>query len=72
MVGFLTPLINILVAMGASTFSAYICVILGATLVGFGIGASLDNNSLTLAKVCALVCLFFSVALVLAEVFPWH
>jgi hypothetical protein len=70
MTGFLTPLVNLFVAMGASTFSANILIILSATFGGAICGASMDPNSTHLAKVFALFGLFFSTALVLANYLP--
>jgi hypothetical protein len=71
MTGFLTPFVNLFVAMGASTFSAYILIIACVTAGGAIIGASIDPNSTHLAKLFALIGLFFGTVLVLAEVFPW-
>jgi uncharacterized phage infection (PIP) family protein YhgE len=70
MTGILIPLVNLLVAMGASTFSAYISIIAISTFVGAIIGFWADPNSTNGAKFCAIIGLVLSVALVLAEVFP--
>jgi hypothetical protein len=67
----LTPLVNFFVVMGASVFSANICIIACVTLGCMIFGAAMDTNSFSAAKVLGLFGLIFSTVLVLAEYFPW-
>lgn len=69
---FLTPIINILVAMGASEFSACIVIILFATFGGAMLGAKMDTNSALFIELGALVGFLVSTALLIDSYFPFH
>jgi len=57
--------------MGVSPVVAYILIIVLGIFGGGVLGAVLSPGSPGLMKICAILGLVFSVALVIAEVFPW-
>jgi hypothetical protein len=67
MLGILTPISNMFIAMGASPIGANILIIIFATGSGAILGFWMDPNSTHLAKFCAGLGLFFGIVLMLAE-----
>jgi hypothetical protein len=69
--GILTPIINILIAMGASTLSANLLIIILTTSVCYVFGLVEGSDSTILAKFLAIIGFVFITALVILENFPW-